>query len=103
MGYYTTFSMEHDNDAIDDEVLVEELRDITGYGWDTAFTLNEVKWYDWKDHMKTVSTAHPGTLFTLGGTGEENSDMWVAYFKSGKMKIERAVITFGQFDESKLK
>lgn len=103
MGYYTNFELTHDSDTIDDEVLAKELTEVSGYDWEDDLYLGEAKWYDWQKHMKSVSKMHPDTLFTLEGEGEEHGDMWIAFFKSGKMQMEKAKITFGDFDETKLK
>jgi len=63
---------------------------------------DECKWYDHEVDMRTVSHAFPNTLFTLTGEGEENGDMWVKYFKYGKIQRAPAKITYDEFDEAKL-
>lgn len=60
------------------------------------------KWYEHEDDMRQLSSRLPDILFTLSGKGEENEDMWVKYFKAGRMQLSHATITFDQFDEQKL-
>ena len=60
---------------------------------------------DWRRHeddMRELSLKFPGVLFTLNGAGEEAGDLWVKYFKNGKMQEERIPEELPDFDESKL-
>ena len=106
MGYYTNFKLDfkiglHHEPELDDEIL-EKLEEISGYSWDHG-DLVEAKWYDWKDDMKVLSTIWPDILFTLEGEGEESGDIWVAYFKYGKIQLAKARIEFDAFDPEKLR
>jgi hypothetical protein len=60
------------------------------------------KWYEHEDDMRQLSSRFPDILFTLSGKGEENEDIWVKYFKGGRMQVSRATIAFEGFDEHKL-
>jgi len=60
------------------------------------------KWYEWEEDMRKFSLKYPDVLFTLDGEGEENGDIWTAYFRNGKCQIERAVIQVMPFDPIKL-
>jgi antitoxin component YwqK of YwqJK toxin-antitoxin module len=62
------------------------------------------KWYDSDQDMKELSSReeYKDVLFILEGEGEENDDIWKAYYKNGKVQKEYARITFDEFDESKL-
>lgn len=54
--------------------------------------------------MIQVSKAFPDVLFTLSGEGEESGDVWVKYFKGGKVQQEAMPKwTPPPFDESKLR
>lgn len=64
---------------------------------------DEVKWYDHENDMKQFSLDHPDILFTLRGYGEENEDIWIKFFKNGKMQEAKARIEFDSFDDRKLK
>ena len=51
-------------------------------------------WYNYKDDMKKLSLAFPDTYFLLYGAGEEQGDVWKAYFYNGKVQIIKATLTF---------
>ena len=106
MGYSTNYELEHDDsllfcptcgtaNAIDHEQLIVEQ---VGY---SPFE-TECKWYDNILDMVEYSKKHPDILFTLHGKGEENDDIWKAYFKNGKYRKEKAGVQIAEFDESKL-
>ena len=60
------------------------------------------KWYDWEEDMCLLSTRFPELLFCLHGEGESGDDLWDAYFFEGKCQHCPAVITYEDFDPSKL-
>jgi len=60
------------------------------------------KWYEHDQHMRQVSLSNKGTIFILQGKGEESGDIWKKYYLDGKCQEARAIITFDEFDESKL-
>jgi len=60
------------------------------------------KWYDWEEDMCLLSKRFPEILFCLHGNGEGDDDMWDAYFFEGKSQHCPAVITYDDFDPSKL-
>jgi len=64
---------------------------------------DEVKWYDHEENMKELSLKFPNTVFRLHGVGEEQGDEWYKYFKNGKLQTCRAIITFKEYDEGKLR
>jgi|14_taG_2_1085336.scaffolds.fasta_scaffold63781_1 hypothetical protein len=100
MGYYTKFTLEI-LDGKDSSVDYEsEISEFSGYDW--CFE-GEIKWYGWDDDMKGYSKKHPNVTFSILGEGEESGDLWVAYFKNGKMHFAAAEITYEDFDEKKLK
>lgn len=61
------------------------------------------KWYDHEEDMKIFSKRFPTIIFKLEGVGEEPGDLWVKYFKNGKMQKCIAIISYEEYDESKLK
>jgi hypothetical protein len=80
--------------------------------WDwTVAEFNEAeigeasKWYESDQDMKELSSReeYKDVLFILEGEGEDNDDIWIAYYKNGKVQKEYAKITFDEFDETKLK
>ncbi|NJO01150.1 MAG: hypothetical protein HC880_05130 [Bacteroidia bacterium] len=60
------------------------------------------KWYDWEKDLRNLSKKYPNLFFEVEGMGEENGDLWKAWFKAGKAQIEQAVITYGKFNEEKM-
>ena len=60
------------------------------------------KWYDHEDDMKRLSRRFPKSVFTLKGEGEESGDVWVKYFKNGKMQTSKAEIKLAEFDAKQL-
>lgn len=82
------------------EEVVEEL-DVWGMN-EIGESEEPTKWYEHEGDMRKVSLEHPDLVFKLTGEGEENGDLWVKYFKNGKMQICEAKITYDEFDESKL-
>lgn len=98
MGYYTRFALEiyTGDDYITDyeEVVIEQV------GYDPFTRL--IKWYEFEDDMKEVSKLHPKVVFELRGIGEEDGDLWKAYFQNGKMQMCKARIVYDYFDEARL-
>ena len=61
------------------------------------------KWYSWKDDMTRLSFMFPKVLFTLSGHGEDQGDIWRAYFLGGKNQVEQARVVIDGFDPGKLR
>lgn len=95
MGYYTRYDISDNSSEVK-----RAINDISGY---TNIESDEIKWYDNVDHCVKVSKMFPDELITVEGVGEEEGDMWKAYYKNGKRQKCKAIITFEPFDESKLK
>ena len=104
MGYNTAYKLSVDEGK---EHLIPKLREVVeeaDYALDEeGGTESTCKWYDHENDLKGFSKICAGTLFTLHGEGEESGDIWVKYFKDGKMQECPARITFDEYDESKLK
>lgn len=98
MGYNTDFdlSVERLNpfEEVDYDVIKIVFENVTNYKINDDFTLNEVRWYDWEKDMKEISKTFPNYRFTLDGNGEDNDDIWRAYFINGKSQVCKAKITF---------
>ena len=84
---------------IDPEKIQREISDLSGYQY---LWSDMCKWYDHEKDMRTISKKYKGVLMKLEGEGEESGDLWVKYFKNGKMQECRARIEFDPFDETKL-
>lgn len=59
------------------------------------------KWYERRTDMAALSSRYPDVLFTIKGQGEDTGDLWVEYWRDGKVQCE--VPTFAPFDPSKLR
>ena len=104
MGYYTNFDLvmlpEPDIDfegeimkAIAAKITNEDPNDISVD--DAKWCLcDALKWYDHDKDMIEVSKQFPDITFILYGTGEDNDDIWKAYYKNGEMEGIQARIVF---------
>lgn len=107
MGYYTTFGLSVRNGEVTEEMQTK-LKEIqpdyfSDYGLEDLLEgWYNAKWYDWEEDLIELSKTFPTEVFELSGDGEESGDMWRAYFKNGKVQIERAEIRIGDYDETKL-
>ena len=84
---------------IDAERIQREISDLSGYQY---LWSDMCKWYDHEKDMRNISRKYKDVLLKLSGEGEESGDLWVKYFKNGKMQHCEARIEFDPFDESKL-
>jgi len=98
MGYHTNYDLVTNDD--EEEKHWDELRKLSDYKYLFEDSCN---WYDHKEDMRKYSLKYPNTLFTLNGEGEESGDIWVEYYKNGKMQRVAATITFDSFDEDLLR
>lgn len=118
MGYYTDFSLTFQGDENDiknitsillDEDYPENCPDNIepiSYSFHKSgdeLKLGGVKWYEYKENMKSLSAAFPNVLFILNGWGEETGDIWRNFFKDGKVQVAKTQIVFDEFDPEELK
>ena len=98
MGYQTKFELtfEAENETEINDYMEDNSEKFYGLGEDSY------KWYDHEESMKELSVKFPDIVFALYGEGEDNEDIWYKYFKNGKMQECMAIITFNEYDESKL-
>lgn len=114
MAYYTY----HDGKVIDGpaterEVAIAIAKLTTFESEDTDFetidTINDVimdepmKWYHCIEDMKKISLQFPDTTIFIHGEGEDQGDLWDAYFRNGKAAVYKAEIIYPEFDEEDLK
>jgi hypothetical protein len=92
MGYYTRFEGDvrptvYTRDSLE---TLDYVRDRANELTDGKFMSDETfKWYDWESDMVAVSDKFPDWLFTLEGEGEDNEDVWCAYFLAGKRVVHK--------------
>lgn len=111
MGYYTRHELEIKENRSKytyDEVFkmtvvkLTEL-DVIDYALDEDLEcIQEVKWYNHKEHMAQLSTHIRDVLYVLSGEGEENGDMWKEYWINGLHHRCQAEMVYPEFDENKL-
>lgn len=99
MGYQTEFVISADEEVLEKLCNEPELSHLEMTG---SALRAYAKWYGWHADMRAVSQRYPNTLITVNGAGEEPGDLWRAFFMSGKSQVCDAIITYEEFDESKL-
>lgn len=105
MGYYTEYSLDIDN--VDEAwvliyLLRERYREAAYALQEDGTTADSCKWYGHEKDMRSFSAHHPQAVFSLSGVGEEYPDIWVEYYRNGKMQRCEAKISFDSFDNTKL-
>lgn len=56
-------------------------------GYEAEFSNTDcVHWYEHDDDMIAISKLFPDMTFQLSGDGENNGDIWNAYYKNGEME-----------------
>lgn len=65
----------------------------------------DTSWHSEEEDMREISKKYPDVLFEMSRDGTMNSsdDLAIIYYKGGKMQECPAIITYDEFDESKLK
>lgn len=102
MDYYTQYTLSTPNDCAPDTDAIEStIKGISGYPIKFGGG-GERTWYGHQNDMLKLSKIYPDVLFKLEGVGEEFEDIWVKYFKNGKMQVCKAEIVFPPYDESKM-
>lgn len=96
MGYYTQFNISNNPSTVQ-----QAIEDKSQYSFYSGHM--EGKWYSYKADCIEVSKQFPNLVIEVTGDGEEQGDQWKHYFKDGKSFLAEAVVTFEEFDESKLK
>ena len=103
MGYYTHHTLEvpYENEGLI-SVFREECEGAVYAIDDNGYCEESTKWYDHEKDLRKFSKKHPDVIFTLKGEGEESGDLWVEYYKAGKMQRCKAKIVYDDYDDSEL-
>ena len=99
MGYYTDYALdiiEGDNDLISE--LMVKSGGVSYSLHSNGGSCESCKWYNHEIDLRNFSLLHPQALFKLKGEGEEAGDIWIEYYRAGKMQRCNAKITFDEFD-----
>lgn len=95
MSYYTTFSL---NAIGGDWNVIEQFRMQNAEAYNAidndGETVNQRQWRRWREDMIEFSELHPQTLFELRGFGEEDGDIWRAFFLNGQSERQDAMIVY---------
>lgn len=92
MGYNTRYELSVLNVAELPEELLETQVDgdyasikalVEGYA-------DVMKWYEHEEEMAALSLRFPDYVFELSGEGEDQGDVWVKWFKAGKVWTRKA-------------
>lgn len=113
MGYYTAYELYIEDNPCSgykindlEKTLVEDEIDLMQvFEWGNADDgySGYCKWYNFKDDMELLSARFPQILFHLRGHGEDQEDMWEAWYLNGGSQYCPATITYPPFDPLKLK
>jgi hypothetical protein len=95
--YHTKYELETS------PLLTEEIEDAIGND-DYMLLALQIKcnWDNHEEHMRNLSLKFPDYIFKLSGVGEEPGDLWIKYFKNGKMQFCPAHILFEDYDKNKM-
>jgi hypothetical protein len=107
MGYYTNYKLTlhlDPNSQYDEIEVYFNDSEHEGEYWHGILDgdRGSMKWYDHDDDMLAISELFPDVVFKLEGEAEESGDLWIKYYKNGKKQTCNAVITFDEFNETKL-
>ncbi|OGM08869.1 hypothetical protein A2Z67_02570 [Candidatus Woesebacteria bacterium RBG_13_36_22] len=114
MSYYTGYNISFNPEPTIEEFnqILKDLTELSGYSEGTfdsrpptppaSFISLYTSWYDYEENMIAVSKKHPNILMEVNGAGENNDDLWTAWFKNGKYYRTDAEIIYPVYDESKM-
>lgn len=109
MGYVTFFDLSWDvaEDSAEESAIMawieadeirEHFEDLYPGG-----ACGQSKSCDEEADMARLSAAFPQVLFTLSGSGEEETDLWRSYYWGGMVQYAPAEISYPDFDPAKMR
>lgn len=109
MGYYTDYVVRAENvyNPATNAFISDFLKNAWGgfYGSEGSWSIGETTWYKHEKDLLNLSSQPEAKdiLFKVDGEGEESGDVWVKYFKNGKMVRYELTVTWPEFSEDDLK
>ena len=70
---------------------------------ENAIVSESVKWYKLEQDIRSLSREFPDILITVHGEVEENGDILEFYCKNQRGYEQKAIISFPEFDETRMK
>ena len=117
MGYYSCYSLSlgiFDEEKKElkyldiDEDYINIIEDLTNTYEDAKYafddrgrSIDELKWYEYKNDFAAFSLKYPNIIFEVYREGEESLDLETSYFKDGKSQISYAKIEYDKFNPKK--
>lgn len=103
MGYYTEYSLYADTEDIQE--IKDKLQEVFGDTYINEGCTFTAKWYNHEQHLESLSDLFPDVEFRLEAEGEEPDDLWIKYFKNGKVQVLRAKVevTYPEYNEANYK
>jgi hypothetical protein len=84
------------------KALREFAPDVEDFLDEDGSTNDEDSWPGMDEEMREFSKQWPDVVFYIHGEGEEDPDLWDAYYKNGQAQYCPAVITYPDYCESEL-
>jgi len=97
MGYMTSYSLNIVVGQVPDD-FGKVFNKLTGYTLDALYC----KWYEFDEHMTTLSKLYPNVVFQLDGDGEDADDKWRYYFCNGKSQDASPEIVYPEINYEQL-
>lgn len=103
MRYSISYTLEIVNEHFSEKNFWEDIESHESLYYAVGYSgkgVESCKWYECEDDMVEISKSYPELIFKIHGEGEENTDIWDAYFKNGKKQVHKAVITIAPLNEN---
>lgn len=100
MGYetYHQFRIEGDDPSgLTEEEHATAITKLADY---TYLFEESCKWYNEEEDMMKYSLLYPKTVFNVTGEGEENGDLWSAFYLNGERQELRPEVIWPEFDKT---
>ena len=90
MGYYTTYSLTHEEGPREQfKKMLEDIDAMMGDNEMSSFESINAKWYSYEMDIKQLSLKYPDIIFRVNGDGEDSDDLWQDFWHAGKCFSEK--------------